>query len=105
MLQRMHVVAKEHRYCGKEFKRKLEQGPLDREIEFKCKLYENGRVAGSREMLRHLSQFTEREIEETSGVNRKTIRLIRHGKSVKRSTFQKVTSFLKEHTSSAPQDP
>jgi hypothetical protein len=34
MLQRTHVVAGEHRYCGKEFKRKLEQGPVDHEVEF-----------------------------------------------------------------------
>ena len=27
ILQRMRVVAGEQRYCGKEFKRKLEQGP------------------------------------------------------------------------------
>jgi len=32
----MHVVAGEHRYCGKELKRKLEQGPVDHEVEFKC---------------------------------------------------------------------
>jgi hypothetical protein len=38
ILQRMHVVAREHRYCGKEFKRKLEQGPVDHEIDFKCNL-------------------------------------------------------------------
>jgi hypothetical protein len=36
ILQRMQVVVREHRYCGKEFKRKLEQGPLDHEVEFKC---------------------------------------------------------------------
>ena len=54
MLQRMHVVAREHRYCGKEFKRKLEQGPVDHEVGFKCKVYDNGRVAADAETLRQL---------------------------------------------------
>jgi len=39
MLQRMHVVAGEHRYCGKEMRRKPEQGPVDHEVECECKLY------------------------------------------------------------------
>ena len=58
----MHVVAMEHRYCGKEFKRKLEQGPVDHEIEFKCKIYENGRVVADAETLRQLVRFSERQI-------------------------------------------
>jgi len=33
-------------YCGKEFKRKLEHGPVDHDVEFKCRVYENGRVVG-----------------------------------------------------------
>ena len=40
----MHIVAGELRYCGKEFERKLEQGLVDQEVEFKCKVYESGRV-------------------------------------------------------------
>jgi hypothetical protein len=31
----VHIVAGEHRFCGKELKRKLEQGPVDHEVEFK----------------------------------------------------------------------
>jgi hypothetical protein len=53
ILQRMHVVAREQRYCGKELKRKLEQGPIDHEVEFKCKVYDNGRVVADPETLRH----------------------------------------------------
>lgn len=98
MLQRMHVMASEHRYCGKEIKRKLEQGPVDHEAEFRCKLYENGRIAADPETLRQLAGFSERELREGSGVRRDTIRLIRHGKRVKRSTYQKVITFVKEHT-------
>lgn len=97
MLQRTHIVAGEHRYCGKEFKRKLEQGSVDHEPEFKCKVYENGRVVAGPETLRQLASFSDRQIREGSGVRRDTIRLIRHGKGVKRSTYQKVINFLKEH--------
>ena len=97
MLQRTHIVAGEHRYCGKEFKRKLERGPVDHEVEFNCKVYENGRVVAGPEMLRHLASFSERQIREGSGVRRDTIRLIRHGKGVKRSTYEKVISFLREN--------
>jgi hypothetical protein len=97
ILQRMHVVAREHRYCGKEFKRKLEQGPVDHEVEFKCKVYENGRVVADPETLRQLASFSERQIGKGTGVHRDTIRLIRHGKGVKRSTYGKVISYLTEN--------
>jgi hypothetical protein len=95
MLQRTHIVAGEHRYCGKEFKRKLEQGPVDHEVEFNCKVYENGRVIAGPETLRLLAGFSERQIRQATGVRRDTIRLIRHGKPVKRSTYQKIVAFLK----------
>ena len=97
MLQRMHVVAREHRYCGKEFKRKLEQGPVDHEIDFKCKVYDNGRVVAGPETLRQLASFSERQIRKATGVRRDTIRIIRHGKGVKRSTYDRVINFLREN--------
>jgi hypothetical protein len=67
------------RYCGKEFKRKLEQGPVDHDVEFNCKVYENGRVVAGPETLRLLASFSERQIGKWTGVHRNTIRLIRHG--------------------------
>jgi hypothetical protein len=79
ILQRDHVIAGQHRYCGKEFKRKLEHGPVDHEIDSKCKVYENGRVAADAETLRQLTGFSEREIRKATGVRRDTIRLLRHG--------------------------
>jgi hypothetical protein len=94
ILRRMHILAGEHRYCGKEFKRKLEQGPVDHDIEFNCKVYENGRVVAGPETLRLLASFSERQIGKGTGVHRDTIRLIRHGKGVKRSTYQRVIDFL-----------
>jgi hypothetical protein len=101
MLQRMHIVAGEHRYCGKEFKRKLEQGPVDHDVEFKCKVYENGRVVAGPETLRQLANFSERQIREGTGIRRDTIRLIRHGKGVKRSTYEKVINFLRQNADPA----
>ena len=97
----MDVVAGQHRYCGKEFKRKLEQGPLDHEIEFKCKLYENRRVAAGPETLRQLARFSERQIKKGTGICRDTIRLIRHGEGVKRSTYEKVINFLRKNAGAA----
>ena len=103
ILQRMHVVAREHRYCGKEFKRKLEQGPVDHEVEFKCKVYQNGRVVAGPETLRLLSSFSERQIRGATGVRRDTIRAMRHGRGVKRSTYDKVINFLRENERRAEQ--
>jgi hypothetical protein len=94
ILQRTHVVAKEHRYCGKEFKRKLEQRPVDHEVEFECKVYENGRVAADAETLRQLARYSELQIRVGTGLRRDTIRLIRHGGGVKRSTYERVIVFL-----------
>jgi hypothetical protein len=45
------LVAGGFSYCGKEFKRKLEQGPVDHELNVRCKVYENGRVAANPETL------------------------------------------------------
>ena len=95
ILQRMHVAAREHRYCGKEFKRKLEQGPVGPEVEFKCRVYENGRVVADAETLRQLAQYSERQIRTGTGLRRDTIRQIRHGTGVKRSTYQRVIEFLR----------
>ena len=78
-------------------KRRLEQGPVDHDAEFKCKVYENGRVVASPETLRLLASYSERQIREATGVRRDTIRAIRHGKGVKRSTYEKVTNFLREN--------
>ena len=101
ILQRMQVVAGEHRYCGKEFKRKLEQGPVDHEIEFKCKIYETGRLVADPEILRQLARFSERQIRKGTGVCRDTIRLIRHSEGVKRSTYEKIINFLRGNANPA----
>jgi len=101
ILQRMHLVAREHRYCGKEFKRKLEQGPVGHEVEFECRVYENGRVVADAETLRQLAKYSERQIRAGTGLRRDTIRLIRHGTGVKRSTYQRVIEFLRSSEAGA----
>jgi hypothetical protein len=96
ILQRDHVIAGLHRYCGKEFKRKLEQGPVDHEIDFKCKVYGNGRVVADPETLRKLEDFTERQIANETGLHRKPMRLFKHGKTVTPRTYQRIITFLRE---------
>jgi len=71
---------------------------VDNDVEFKCKVYENGRIVAGPETLRQLASFSERQISKKTGVHRNTIRLIRHGKGVKRSTYAKVVNFLKENS-------
>jgi len=70
---------------------------VDHEIEFNCKVYENARVVAGPETLRQLASLSERQISKGTGVHRGTIRLIRHGKGVKRSTYDKVINFLREN--------
>jgi hypothetical protein len=70
----------------------------EHEVEFQCKVYQNGRVVAGPETLRLLASFSERQIREATGLRRDTIRLIRHGKGVKRSTYEKVIHFLRKPT-------
>ena len=51
------------------------------------------------ETLRQLAGFSERQIRMETGVRRDAIRSIRHGKGVKRSTYERIINFLKENTS------
>jgi hypothetical protein len=96
MLQRKHVIAGRHIPCGKEFKRRLEQGPVDHEIDSKCRVYENGKVSADAETLRKIGNFSEREIREETGIRRDTIRYFRHGGAVTRKMYDRFSEFLKE---------
>ena len=62
-----------------------------------CRVYENGRVAVDPETLRQLAGFSERQIRKGTGMRRDTIRLIRHGKGVKRSSYERLINFLREN--------
>jgi hypothetical protein len=57
-----------------------------------------------RETLRQLAGFSEREIRKGAGVHRDTIRLIRHGQGVKRSTYERIVKFLRDNVSPAAQN-
>ena len=94
VLQRRHIIATDFKYCGKEIKRKLEQGPVDHETDFKVKVYTNGRVTADSETLRALGDLSEREIHEGTGLSRRIIRRIRHDGQVKPSTMQRIIDFL-----------
>ena len=100
ILQRRHIVAERHVCCGKEFKRKLEQGPIDHELDVRCKVYVNGRVQAGPEILRQLAAFSEREIANGTGLQRKPIRFFRHGGTVTWKTYEKIQSFLRACRSS-----
>lgn len=97
MLQR-HIVAERHIPCGKESKQKLEQGPVDPELDVRCKVYENGRVAADPETFKLLKQFSERE-KMTDLLHGSRIRLPQHGERVTRRTDQKTESFLRTELS------
>jgi hypothetical protein len=53
-------------------------------------------VAGP-ETLRQLASLSERQIRAATGVRRDTIRAMRHGEGVKRSTYEKMITFLREN--------
>jgi hypothetical protein len=103
VLQRRHVRGADFNYCGKEFKRKLEQGPVDHDTDFNVKVYANGRVAADPETLRALGDFSEREINKGTGLSRRIIRHIRHDGQVKPSTMQRITDFLARKIKAAGQ--
>ena len=95
ILQRPHIIAGDFKYCGKEVKRKLEQGPADHERDYKVKVYTNGPVTADSETLRALAVFSEREINKATGLSRRIIRRIRHQYQVKCSTMRKIDDFLR----------
>ena len=95
VLQRAHIIADEHRYCGKEMRRKLEQGPIDHEVNYKCRLYSNGKVSADAETQNQISAIGIRKMARESGIDRKTVRLIASGGSVKTKKYRDVTKYLR----------
>jgi hypothetical protein len=49
------------------------------------------------EALQQLAGFSERQIR--MGIRRDTIRLLRHGEGVKRSTYERIIKYLRENAS------
>jgi len=62
----------------------------------RVRVYSNGRVEASAEMLRKLSNFSERQIRKGTGIRRDTIRAFRHGEHVTNKIYRKIFEFLKE---------
>ena len=94
VLQRAHIIAAEHRYCGKEMRRKLEQGPIDHAIDYKCRVYSNGKVGADAETRNKISAIGIRTIARESGLDRKTVRWIASGGLVKTKKYQQVAKYL-----------
>ncbi len=95
LLRPSHIVAAAHRYIGKETSRHWEQGDDMSLVDFKCMEYRNGKVIANKVTQERIAKFSERQIEEATGLDRKTIRLIRRGKEpVKPITLSKIIKFL-----------
>jgi hypothetical protein len=103
VLQRAHIIAAEHRYCGKEMRRKLEQGPIDHEVDYKCRLYSNGKVSADAETQHQISAIGIRKVARESGIDRKTVRFIAGGGMVKSKKYRDVAKYLQTRVTK-PQD-
>ena len=73
ILERDHVVADQHIPCGKEHKSKSDQGLIEHPAgedastpRFSCRVYRNGKVAADQEMIRWLSNLSERQIKRAT---------------------------------------
>ena len=93
-------------------KRKLDQGLIEHpadidenHAEFHCRVYENGRVVAGPEMLRKLSNFSEREIREGTGIRRDTIRAFRHGVPSTIKMYNRFSQFLKKQENANEVEP
>jgi len=94
VLQRADIIAGEHCYCGKEMRRKLEQGPIDHELNYKCRVYSNGRLSADAETRNKISAIGIRKVARESGLDRKTVRLIASGELVRTKKYQDVAKYL-----------
>jgi hypothetical protein len=92
-------MAAEHRYCGKEMRRKLEQGLIDHEVDYRCRVYSNGKLSADAETQNKISAIGIRKVARESGLDRKTVRLIATGGIVKSKKYQHVTKYLQTHLS------
>jgi hypothetical protein len=100
VLQRAHVIAGRHWPCGKEMKRKLEQGPVDHNshVEPQCRVYTNGKVKADKEMMDLIRNVGIKRVVRGTDLDRRTIRRIVRGNSVKEYTHRKLVHFLEKKT-------
>jgi len=78
-------------------RRKLEQGPIDHELNYKCRVYSNGRISADAETKNKISAIGIRKVARESGLDRKTVRFIASGGTVKTNKFQNVARYLQTH--------
>jgi len=77
-------------------RRKLEQGPVAHEVEFKCRVYENGRVVADPGTLRQLAGFSEGENCKPDWIEQKADSAISARGNCDARTYPKITTFLRE---------
>jgi len=58
--------------------------------------HDGSKVAASAEIIKSLSEFTEREIEQATGVMRKTVRQFRNGGTITIRIYRKLMTFLRD---------
>ena len=64
--------------------------PVDNEIEFKCRIYQNGPVVADPEIHRKSADFSEREIASGTGLHGKPICKFCHGGTVTHKIYERL---------------
>jgi hypothetical protein len=96
LLKRMTIKGGLHHCIGKEISR-FEQGKDDfiENIDDACIRYDGGRVAANKGLIAEIRAKPLRKRTKETGLDRKTLRAIVHGKTVKASTLAKVVIGLR----------
>jgi hypothetical protein len=96
LLQRMHVIATQSRYIGKETDRKWDQGGDFSLLTFKpAQFDELGKMAkASPELIEQITVASIKVVARKTGVDRNTIRKILRGDAVRREIIQRVANAL-----------
>ena len=96
LLRRSHIVAKKHRYIGKETSRCWEQGEDMDLVDFRCAEFAEGKVIASNEIRKQIVEIGIRKVARETGLHSDTVTLIARGIPVKPSTLQTVIKFFDE---------
>ena len=97
LLQRVHVVAGQSRYRGKETDRKWEQGGDFSLLDFKPAQFDEsgGAVKADQTLIEQIAAAGIKAVARTAKVDRNTIRKVLQGLPVRRVTLQRVENALK----------
>jgi hypothetical protein len=94
LLRRAHIIAKKHRYIGKETSRRWEQGDDFSMVDFRCAEYAEGKVIASETMRKRIVKIGIREVARMTGLDRETVALIAKGEPVKAVTFRRLINVI-----------